>query len=371
MGPFGAGVLTPMVPEIRDNFDVSTGAVAWGFTVYLLPFAAFLLVSGTLGESWGVNRTLRLAFALYAPVTLACALAPTFAVFLAARAGQGVLNAFMTPLLLAALADGIDARRLGRVIGAYAAFQALGQLLAPFVGGVAADVDWRWAFAAVTATSLMVSVGVPPAGSAGAGVARSRSDTDASLNLSGALRALLARPTLLLGATALLAAAGPLGAAVLVGVTARDTFGLTGGQAGLLLLVGAAAAMVLVQPWGRVVDSWGGCRAMVASLLASGVVVAAIAGVNTVWLLVVLWAGAGAATQFVVVGFQSLAATSGNTNRAGVMSFTLSHRFFGHSLGAVVWLPVLEASSTVAYVGSASIALLAVAAVLASGLGRR
>ena len=59
MGPFGTIVILPMFPELRESFNASSATVSWGFTIYLLPFAAVLLVSGTLGERWGRRRTVR------------------------------------------------------------------------------------------------------------------------------------------------------------------------------------------------------------------------------------------------------------------------------------------------------------------------
>lgn len=185
-----------------------------------------------------------------------------------------------------------------------------------------------------------------------------------------ALRQLLHRPTLLLGITALIAAAGPLGASVLVALSARDQLGLEGSAAGLVLMAGAAAAMVSVQAFGRLLDALGGRAATIAALVATGALVAATAGAHSVLKLTMLWAATGAVSQFVVVGFQALATSANPSNRAGVLSFTLAHRFTGHGVGAIIWLPVFDANSNVAYLGSAAITVLAVAAVLGSGLGR-
>ena len=104
MGPFGTIVILPMFPELRESFNASSATVSWGFTIYLLPFAAVLLVSGTLGERWGRRRTVRGTYVLFAAASVVCALAPNLWVFLAARAVMGVANAFITPLLVAGLA---------------------------------------------------------------------------------------------------------------------------------------------------------------------------------------------------------------------------------------------------------------------------
>ncbi len=395
LGPFGGGVLNPMIPELRETFGVSTSTVAWGFTGYLLPFAVLLLISGTLGTRWGVARSLRLAFALYVPATLFCVIAPNFAWFMVGRVVQGSLNAFMTPLLITSLTENIAPSRLGRLVGSYAAFQSLGQIMAPLLGGISADIDWRLAFVLVALVSALVAIKLPPGSKPAASEspaskpAASESPASKPAAIRGAeqdhaakasaggrtsagpnFRLLLRRPTLLLGATAFAAAMGPLNVVPLVSLTARDELGLSGGATGVLLLAGTGSAMLLVQPWGKLSDAWGARRAIVAALVLSGLFVAILGTVDSVLALALVWVLTGACIQFVVVGFQLLAATADSANRGGVISFTLSFRFFGHSLGTLIWVPVFTVSPGTAYTFSALVAVLAITAVLASGLGK-
>ena len=103
LGPFGGTVLSPMIPELRQSFDTSTATIAWGIGAFFFPFAALLLVSGTLGEKWGRERTVRTAVVLYALASLGCAARSSLFVFFGRRAAQGAFNAFMTPLLIATL----------------------------------------------------------------------------------------------------------------------------------------------------------------------------------------------------------------------------------------------------------------------------
>ena len=138
-----------MLPELGASYGVPSSAAAVSVTAYLLPFAALQVVSGTLGERWGRRRTVRIAYVVYTAASLLCALAPTFALFLAARALQGVANAFTTPLLFAALASSVAPERLGRALGWFGSLQAAGQTSAPLIGGAAAEIDWRWAFVGV------------------------------------------------------------------------------------------------------------------------------------------------------------------------------------------------------------------------------
>ena len=366
MGPLGTFVMLPMIPELRDTFGVTTGQVGWAVTLYLLPFAGLLLVSGTIGERWGRARTLRWAFALYAAATAACAVAPAYGWFLAGRVCQGALNAFITPLLLATLTETASAGRLGRIVGRYAAFQSLGQLAAPLVGGIGADVNWRMAFWFVVAVAVAIALLLPASEAPDCEVGGQLRQSQPSR-----LRSLLRRPTLLVAATAGLAAIGPLGASLLVSVSGRDVIGLSGSQVGALVMGGSFAAMLAAPSWGIVLDHWGGRRAGMVALLAASGLVALLATARAAWLLAVVWFVGGAAVQAVVVSFQSLAAVAAPDNRAGALSFVLSFRFAGHALGAVIWLPLFGVSPTAAYLGSAAVGTLAIAAILANRLDTR
>jgi len=130
LGPFGGGVIVVLVPELQRAFDASAAEVTAGLTVYLLPFAALQLVSGTIGERLGRARTIRWAFVIYAVASFGVALAPAIVPFLALRAVQGAANAFTTPLLLAALAETTPPERLGRSMGTFASVQTAGLVMA-------------------------------------------------------------------------------------------------------------------------------------------------------------------------------------------------------------------------------------------------
>ncbi|MET1072308.1 MAG: MFS transporter, partial [Umezawaea sp.] len=104
LGPFGGAMTSSVLPEIGADFHRTAGDAAITLTLYLLPFAALMLFSGTLGARWGAVRTVRIAYLAYTAASLLCAAAWTFPVLLTGRVLQGAANAFTTPLLLTALA---------------------------------------------------------------------------------------------------------------------------------------------------------------------------------------------------------------------------------------------------------------------------
>lgn len=53
LGPYGSTMVTPIVHEVAAGLDSTPGIAAGAVTAYMLPFAALMLVSGTLAERWG------------------------------------------------------------------------------------------------------------------------------------------------------------------------------------------------------------------------------------------------------------------------------------------------------------------------------
>jgi len=354
VGPFGGGLVNPMFPELRATFGASSGRIGWALTAYYVPFAALLLVSGTLGERLGRRRVVRLTFATYGLSCLVSAVAPSLAWFLVGRVGQGVANAFTTPLLLAGLADRTPAARLGRSVGIYASFQAAGQSLAPFVGGLAAELNWRWGFVGTAAVAFALIVAAPD------GTPRTATDAPRLAPLVSARMGLLVT-------AAFSAAAGFIGLGFLVSLYGRDHLGLSASGAGLVLVTAGISGMALGARWGSLVDRRGGRVVGVAAAVSASALVAPIGLVGTVWALAALWATAGAMLALASVALQSLAAEAVPANRGGGVSAVLSFRFAGQALAPVFWLPIYAGSPRAAFGSAALVGLVAAGALARLG----
>src|SRR5262245_15517873 len=169
-------MVSVLLPELADAFNVSTAAASLSVTLYFVPYAAIQLVSGTIGERVGRAQATRVAFVVYAVASAAAALAGSLVPFLAARAVQGGANAFTSPLVLAGLADATPREQLGRAVGTFAAVQTAGMVCAPLIGGLAGAIDYRLAFVAAALVALVLALPrVPSRRGASADVPRLRS----------------------------------------------------------------------------------------------------------------------------------------------------------------------------------------------------
>lgn len=318
LGPFGGGVVAAMLPELGASFDVPQEVAAGSLTAFLLPFASVMLVSGSLGERWGMARTIRAAYIAYALAALLAAVAPWFWAFQVSRALQAVANAFTTPLLLAKLAAVTPKERLGRALGTYGAMQSIGQTSAPLVGGLAAEGAWQWAFVGIAAVATVLALSpMPPDEPAG--------ERRRPVPLREAWRP----PVPLAGGVAFVSWAALAGLPFLVAFRLDDAFALSPSARGLVLTGFGVAGAVTARLTGGAVDRFGP-RAVVASgLLLAAVAVGSIGLVSWLPAVTAAWAVGGICGQLVLVGLHTTVLGGGTSGSGGVISVVTALRFLG------------------------------------------
>ncbi len=223
LGPFGGAMLTAIIPNVAEGLDTSLTLVGAAITAYMIPFAVLQLVSGTVAERLGARRVVRASYVVFGLSALACALAPGIWFFLGARAVMGASNAFLSPILLAALSEVVAPEVLGRTVGTFAAWQTAGLTFAPAIGGALGEISWRLAFVAVTVVALVLAV---PKRTLGVFEGREG---------SASLRGLLNRWIGLLSAKAALGYLGFTAIGFLIALVAAEEFDLGSGTRGLLV----------------------------------------------------------------------------------------------------------------------------------------
>jgi MFS family permease len=336
LGPFGGGVMTVLIPDLREHFGVSTGVASLVLPAYLVPFAALQLVSGTIGGRFGAARTVRIAYVAYALASLAAAATSVFGTLLVARALQGAANAFTTPLLLAALAESVAVTTLGRTMGTFAAVQTAGVVSSPLLGGLAGEVDFRLAFVvpAIVAAALAL---VPLPG-------RGRRPE----HVPG-LRSALNRRVAWVSAGAFLAFLAITGVSLLVALRAADDFGVGPTARGALLASFGFAGVVVGRPAGTLVDRYGRVPVACTGALACAVAVPLLGLVPNAWWLAATWLAAGIGSALVWAGLNTLAVEASPANRAGAVSFIGAWKFAGNAVAPLVWVPLYEIRTTLAF----------------------
>ena len=351
LGPFGGAMLIAVIPNVARGLDTSLGYVAAAITAYMVPFAALQLVSGTLAERLGARRVVRAGYVLFGAAALACALAPEIWSFIAARAVMGAANAFLSPILLAALSEVVAPEVLGRTVGTFAAAQTAGLMLAPVLGGALGEVSWRLGFVLVAVVSAALAV---PRQSLGA---RERPAEAGAASLG----ALLNRWISLLAAKALLGYLGFTAIGFVLVLVAAEEFGLGSGARGLVVAGYGVGGIALGRYAGTVVDRVGRPATALAGAVACTAGVLGLAFAPSAWSLALVYVGVGCASAFVWAGLNTIAVESFPENRAGATSAYSAFKFAGVAIAPLVYVPLFHVDTRLPFLlAAACSALLAV-----------
>lgn len=134
--------------SIGTSLGGGVSELQWIVSAYTIAFAAFILTAGALGDRIGAKRMFTAGFAVFTAASVACALAPSAVVLIAARGVQGLGAAILVPNSLALLNHAYpDERQRGRAVGIWAAGASLALTAGPLVGGgLIALVGWRSIF---------------------------------------------------------------------------------------------------------------------------------------------------------------------------------------------------------------------------------
>ncbi|MCC8966835.1 MFS transporter [Bradyrhizobium sp. Pear76] len=141
-------IVNTALSSIGTSLGGSVAELQWVVTAYTIAFAAFILTAGALGDRVGAKRIFIGGFAIFTLASLACALAPSATVLIAARSVQGLAAAILVPNSLTLLNHAYtDPKARGRAVGFWAAGASVALTSGPFVGGaLIALVGWRAIF---------------------------------------------------------------------------------------------------------------------------------------------------------------------------------------------------------------------------------
>src|SRR5215210_7358583 len=96
-------VVNVALPAISDDLDAGLADQQWVVAAYLLALVSLMLVGGSLGDQFGRRRMFLLGLAGFGVTSILCAIAPTSAFLIGARALQGFAGALLVPGSLAIL----------------------------------------------------------------------------------------------------------------------------------------------------------------------------------------------------------------------------------------------------------------------------
>jgi EmrB/QacA subfamily drug resistance transporter len=136
------------LPSIEADLGFSADGAQWVMSAYLLSFGGLLLLGGRSADLLGRRRMFMIGTALFLISSLACGLAWTGPVLIAARVVQGVSAAIMAPTALSILMTTFEeGTERNKALGIWSAIGGVGATAALLIGGPLTDgLGWEWIF---------------------------------------------------------------------------------------------------------------------------------------------------------------------------------------------------------------------------------
>jgi EmrB/QacA subfamily drug resistance transporter len=136
------------LPSIREDLGFSEESLAWVVTAYLLTFGGFLLLGGRLGDLLGHRRMFLTGIGLFTVASVACGLAGSQAMLVAARAVQGIGGAIVSAVALSLIITLFtEPAERAKAMGVFGFVASGGGSIGVLLGGVLTDtLDWHWIF---------------------------------------------------------------------------------------------------------------------------------------------------------------------------------------------------------------------------------
>ncbi|AOJ02774.1 MULTISPECIES: DHA2 family efflux MFS transporter permease subunit [Burkholderia] len=141
-------IVNVALPSIGADLHFSETALVWIVNAYMLTFGGCLLLGGRLGDLYGHRRMFLAGLTLFTLASLACGLAQTQVVLIAARAVQGLGGAVVSAVALSLIMNLFtEPGERAKAMGVYGFVCAGGGSLGVLLGGfLTSTLGWHWIF---------------------------------------------------------------------------------------------------------------------------------------------------------------------------------------------------------------------------------
>lgn len=155
LGPLSIDMYLPAFPHIAADFATTPSAIQASLSACILGLALGQLVVGPISDAVGRRRPLFVGLAVYALMSVLCALAPTAPLLVAARFAQGLAGSAALVIATAVARDLYHGAAAARFFSTLMLVMGLAPILAPVLGAqMLRLVSWHGIFLVLAAAGL-------------------------------------------------------------------------------------------------------------------------------------------------------------------------------------------------------------------------
>lgn len=149
------------LPRMARALRIGGSDLSWTITSYSLVFGSLLLLGGRAADLLGRRRVFLSGLSVFTVASLGSALAGSSAALFAARAGQGLGAALLSPAALSIIVTRYTGEDRVRALGVWGGIGGAGAAIGVLMGGLLTQlIDWRAIFYINLPVGLFVAAGV-------------------------------------------------------------------------------------------------------------------------------------------------------------------------------------------------------------------
>jgi EmrB/QacA subfamily drug resistance transporter len=143
-----ATVVNVALPSIQSDLGFSQSTLAWVVNAYLIAFGGLLLLAGRMGDLISRRGVFLAGLAVFTLASVACGVAQSQEMLVAARFVQGVGGAMTSAVILGMIVTMFpEPREQAKAIGVFSFVAAAGGSVGLLAGGIVTQsINWHWIF---------------------------------------------------------------------------------------------------------------------------------------------------------------------------------------------------------------------------------
>lgn len=135
MGFLDGSVVNIAIPSLQKSLHANIPDIQWIVNSYVLMLATLILISGSLGDKFGVKRIFSLGIIIFTVSSFLCGISSSILQLTIFRTLQGIGASMMVPGSLSIIITLFDEKEHGKVIGLWSGVSGGVAALGPLLGG--------------------------------------------------------------------------------------------------------------------------------------------------------------------------------------------------------------------------------------------